>query len=104
MFPNSDLRTAKRRPAVVVQSENADTGIAQVVLAMLTSQLSRRGRACRVFIAANSPEGRAAGLLCDSVILADNLSTLRLDLLERAIGHLVDLSAVDAALRHTLAL
>ena len=30
-FPNSDLKTFKRRPALVVQADNLQTGLPQVV-------------------------------------------------------------------------
>lgn len=38
LFPNADLRTAKRRPALVVQADNLQTGLSQVIVAMITSQ------------------------------------------------------------------
>ena len=31
LFPNSDLRTAKRRPALVIQRNNLDSGLAQTI-------------------------------------------------------------------------
>lgn len=58
LFPDSNLLTAKRRPALVVQA--------------------------------------------DSVIMTDNLATVRYDEIDRAIGCLTDLTAIDIALRHTL--
>lgn len=42
------------------------------------------------------------GLRTDSVIVADNLATILDTEIDRAIGHLNDLSSVDAALRYTL--
>jgi mRNA interferase MazF len=103
-FPNSDLTTFKRRPAVVVQADHLETGIAQVVIAMVTSNLLRRGHPSRVFIPLNSPEAREAGLRTDSVFMTDNLATV----LEKAIavnlGRVKVMTAVDAALKHTLAL
>lgn len=38
-FPNSDLVTYKKRPALVVQDENIDTGLNQWLVAMITSNL-----------------------------------------------------------------
>ncbi len=35
LFPNSDLRTAKTRPALIVQAENLETGLPQVIVAIL---------------------------------------------------------------------
>jgi mRNA interferase MazF len=50
LFPHSDLRTAKRRPALVVQADDLDTGLAQVIVAMITSKTFRAGHASRVLI------------------------------------------------------
>ena len=41
LFPNSDLRTAKTRPAVVLQADDLQTGLAQVIVAMITSKMFR---------------------------------------------------------------
>jgi len=40
-FPNSDVTTFKRRAALVVQANNLETGISQLVVAMVTSNLLR---------------------------------------------------------------
>ncbi len=41
LFPHSDLRTAKTRPALLVQADNLQTGLPQVIVAMITSQMFR---------------------------------------------------------------
>src|SRR4029450_10704545 len=41
LFPDSNLRTAKRRPALVIQSDNLETGLRQTIVAMITSNMSR---------------------------------------------------------------
>lgn len=51
----------------------------------------------------NSPEGRETGLLTDSIVMTDNLATIALSEIDRAIGRM-PMSGVDAALRHTLGL
>lgn len=38
LFPHSDLRTAKLRPALVVQANNLNTGFSQVIVVMITSK------------------------------------------------------------------
>jgi mRNA interferase MazF len=43
LFPNSDLRTAKTRPALVVQADGLDTGVPQVIVAMISSRMFRSG-------------------------------------------------------------
>jgi mRNA interferase MazF len=76
LFPNSDLRTAKRRPALVIQRNNLDNGLSQTIVAMTSSNLARRGHPSRIFVELNSVEGKAAGLRLDSVIMTDNLATV----------------------------
>jgi len=45
LFPDSNLKTAKRRPVLVVQADHLQTGLQQVIVAMISSNLSRAGRA-----------------------------------------------------------
>lgn len=104
MYPNSDLRTAKRRPALVVQANNLNTELPQIVLAMISSNLERAGHPSRVQVTVASPEGRKSGLRTDSVIMTDNLATVIEKQIDSALGRLEDMTAVDAALRHTLGL
>jgi len=104
LFPNSDLATFKRRPALVVQADDLDSGLPQVVVAMITSNLARRGHPSRVFVPLNSPAAREAGLRTDSVVMADNLATVLDKAIVGRLGQLNELDAVDAALRKTLAL
>jgi len=42
LYPNSDLVTAKKRPALVVQRDNLNSGLPQVVIAMLSNGSSSR--------------------------------------------------------------
>jgi mRNA interferase MazF len=44
LFPDSNLRTAKRRPALVIQADNPGTGLPQTIIAMITSNMARAGR------------------------------------------------------------
>ena len=101
LYPNSDLRTAKPRPALVVQRDHLNTGLAQVIVAMITSQMFRAGHASRVTVRQLSPEGQQSGLLTDSVVMTDNLATVLEPALGRVIGTL-PMGDVDQALRHTL--
>ena len=104
LFPNSDLLTAKRRPAVVVQSDDLNTGLKQVIVAMITSNLSREGHPSRIRINKDSDIGKKAGLLTDSIIMTDNLATVRLIEIERNIGVLSDMHMIDDALKTTFGL
>jgi mRNA interferase MazF len=101
LFPHSDLRTAKQRPALVVQADNLQTGLQQVIIAMITSRLIRSNHPSRVLVPLSSPEGRQSGLLTNSVVMTDNLATIAEGEIERIIGKL-PMANVDIALRHTL--
>lgn len=56
LFPNSDLRTAKRRPALVLQRDELGGGLSQTIVAMISSNLARRGHPSRIFISRDSAE------------------------------------------------
>lgn len=100
-FPDSNLRTAKRRPALVIQADRLETGLPQTIVAMITSNLSRAGHPSRVLVQLTTKEGQQTGLLTDSVIMTDNLVTV-LDIeIDRTIGVWSDMLSVNAALRHT---
>ena len=105
LFPHSNPRTAKPRPALVVQADDLQTGVPQVIVAMITSRLFRANHPSRVTVLRSTLEGQRSGLLTDSVVMTDNLATVA----ESAIDRIIDIlsmsaSAVDPALRHTLGL
>jgi mRNA interferase MazF len=104
LFPDTNLRTAKRRPALVVQADDLRTGLPQTIVAMITSNQTRAGHASRIVVGRDSPEGREMGLLTDSVVMTDNLATILESELDRSIGRRKDMTAVDDALRHTFGL
>ena len=99
-----NLRTSKRRPALVVQSNVLGSELAQTVVAMISSNMARAGHPSRVAIRIDSECARGSGLLMDSVVVTDNLATIRYSELDRVIGSLAVMTEVDAALRTTLAL
>ncbi len=103
LFPHSNLRTAKPRPALVVQADNLQTGVPQVIVAMITSRLFRANHPSRVTVLRSTPEGQRSGLLTDSVVMTDNLATIAESEIDRIIGTL-PMNVVDPALRHTLGL
>ena len=103
LFPHSNLRTAKPRPALVVQADNLQTGLLQVIVAMITSKMFRANYPSRVRVLLSSPGQQNSGLLTDSVIMCDNLATVAEKEIDRVIGTL-PMMDVDAALRYTLGL
>ena len=104
LFPNSDLRTAKRRPALVIRRNDLASGLSQTIIAMNSSNLARRGHPSRVFVGVNSAAARTAGLLLDSVIMADNLATVLDSEIDSVLGNFPEMKTVEAALKHTLEL
>jgi mRNA interferase MazF len=103
LFPNSDLKTYKKRPALVVQADNLNTGLPQKIVAMITSNLTRTGPT-RVLIKKNSAIGKHMGIISDSVIVADNLATVLEREIDKVIGNCNNTTAIDDALRMVLAL
>lgn len=103
LFPHSDLKTAKPRPALIVQTDNLESGLPQVVVAMITSRVFRANHPSRVLIKLDSPAGKESGLLTDSVVMTDNLATISEIAIDRVIGK-IPMGEVDKALKHTLGL
>ena len=104
LFPDSNLRTAKRRPALVIQADSLNTGLKQSIVAMITSNMSRADHPSRVTLLLNSSEGRDAHILMDSVVMTDNLATIAEAAIDRVIG-ILPMTDVDyTALRYTLKL
>jgi mRNA interferase MazF len=104
LFPDSNLRTAKRRPVLIIQADNLATGMAQTIVAMITSNMARAGHPSRVALQQSSAQGKQAGILMDSVIMTDNLATIRETEIDQTIGTLTEMTEVNDALRHTLAI
>ena len=102
-FPNSDLKTYKKRPALVVQADGLATDLPQKIIALITSNLGRAG-STRVQFQKGSQEGKKMGLKSDSVIVTDNLATVLDREIDKTIGHCSAMFAVDAALKQTLGL
>jgi len=102
-FPNSDLKTYKKRPALVVQNDAVNTGLGQTIVALITSNTQRTGPT-RVFIGANEPAGQQMGLMTDSVVVTDNLATILYREIDKTIGSCPRMHEVDKALCLTLGL
>jgi mRNA interferase MazF len=102
LFPDSSLRTAKRRPALVVQADQLGANLPQTIVAMITSNMARTGHPSRVIVRVGSETAQGSGLLMDSVIMTDNLATIHYSEIDRVIGTFAGLKEIDAALRTTL--
>ncbi len=76
-----------------MQADNLGTGLPQIVMAMITSNVARLGHPSRVFIPLNPLAAKGAGLATapDKAIVSK-------------LGQLHDMKPVEAALRATLGL
>ena len=68
---------------------------------MIPNRMSRAGHPSRVTIVRNTTVGNQAGLLSDSVVMADNIAIFEYVAIDRVIG-LLPRAKVDAGLKHTL--
>ena len=104
LFPNSDLKTYKKRPALVVQANDLKTGINQIIVALITSNLGRGGHKSRVLVVTKSTEFALTGLKTDSVIVTDNLATIRVSFIDKTLGSFSKMGLIDVSLAHTFGL
>jgi mRNA interferase MazF len=100
-FPHSDLVQYKKRPALIVQGDDLNTGLTQKIVAMITSNIKRTG-ATRVMVKTDEPNGLAMKLPMDSVVVTDNLATILEREIDKTIGHCPDMTQIDNALKQTL--
>jgi mRNA interferase MazF len=104
LFPDSNLKTAKKRPVLIVQADDLQTNLPQIIVAMVTSNLSRQNHPSRVLIELSTPNGKASGLVSDSVIAADNLATLHEKFIDKKLGNLPNIEKIEQALANTFGL
>lgn len=97
-FPNSDLITYKKRPALVVDADHQFLGPTRRLVVCITSNLSRLGRT-RIRINVNTATGRQMGLLSDSVIVVDDLAAIKDDEVDQVLGTCAKMPDVEDALR-----
>ncbi|HEX8567955.1 MAG TPA: type II toxin-antitoxin system PemK/MazF family toxin [Pyrinomonadaceae bacterium] len=58
LFPDSNLQTAKRRPVLIVQADDLQTNLPQIIVAMITSNLSKKVHPSRVLIELSTTAGK----------------------------------------------
>ena len=104
LFPESNLRTAKRRPARSCSGKHARNWLAANNCGH-DQQQPKPGRAPKPSNReSKSFEGRQMGLRTDSVIMTDNMATVLEREIDCALGTCPSLALIDSALRHTLGL
>jgi mRNA-degrading endonuclease toxin of MazEF toxin-antitoxin module len=87
-FPHPTGMRGKKRPAVVVQSDTYSATISTLVVAEITKNLALAGDPACLFIDVKMPEGRATGLIHDSVVSCLLLATVDADTVSQVLGTL----------------
>jgi mRNA-degrading endonuclease toxin of MazEF toxin-antitoxin module len=87
-FPHPSGLRGKKRPVVVVQSDAYPGALSTVVVAEVTKNLTMANDPGCVFIDTSTPEGRATGLVRDSVVSCLVLVTVYVDTIAQGLGTL----------------
>jgi mRNA-degrading endonuclease toxin of MazEF toxin-antitoxin module len=87
-FPHPSGLRGKKRPAVVVQSDAYAGVVSTLVIAEVTSNLTMASDPACLLVDTSTPEGRATGLLRDSVVSCLVLVTVYEDTVAQVLGTL----------------
>jgi len=87
-FPHPSGLRGKKRPAVVVQSDAYAGTVSTLVVAEVTKNLTMASDPACLFIDTSTPEGRATGLVRDSVVSCLVLMTVYADTSIQVLGTL----------------
>src|SRR5881394_349686 len=87
-FPHPSGVRGKKRPAVIVQSDVYAGVVSTLVVAEVTKNLTMAGDPACLFIDVNTPEGKATGLVRDSVVSCLLLVTVYADTVAGELGSL----------------
>jgi mRNA interferase MazF len=103
-FPHASGTPAKRRPSLVVQADFYNQRLSNVLLASITSNLSRRADPAHYFIDVVTAEGKLSGLRHNSLVSCLNLAVLPMPLAGIKIGELPSSAMlhIDACLKAAL--
>ena len=87
-FPHPSGQRVKKRSAVVVQSDAYASTVRTVVVAEVTKNLTMKDDPACLFIDVSTSEGKASGLLIDSVVSSLVLVTIYTDTVGQVLGSL----------------
>ena len=87
-FPHPSGQRGKKRPAVVIQSDAYASAVTTVVVAEVSKNLTMQGDPACLFIDVSTPDGKATGLLVDSVVSSLVLDTVYTDTVSQVLGSL----------------
>ena len=103
-FPESNLINIKKRPAIILQANNLQTELEQLIIGMITSNLNRANHKSRIFVDIKTKIGRQTGLLANSVIMTDNIATVKTKEIYKKIGFFENFDILKKCLRNTFAI
>ena len=105
-FPHPSGARGKKRPAVVVQSNSYAGKVSTIVVAEITTNLALASDPACLFIAVGSIDGKATGLISDSVVSCLLLATVNPKFVAQVLGALSPgmMQQLDTCLRAALAL
>jgi mRNA interferase MazF len=105
-FPHPSGVRGKKRPAVIVQSDAYAGVVGTLVVAEITKNPAMRSDPACLLIDVNTPDGKATGLVRDSVVSCLVLVTVYADTIAQVLGTLSPTMRheLDDCLRAALAL
>lgn len=105
-FPQPSGLRGKKRPAVIVQADTYGATLKTVVVAEITKNLTMANDPACLFIDVSTSEGKATGLVRDSVVSCLVLVTVYADTVETKLGGLsaAMLQRLDTCLKAALGL
>jgi mRNA interferase MazF len=86
--PHAAGRRGKKRPAVVIQADKYNQSERHIIVAEITSNLSRAADAATLLIEITTAGGQATGLAQDSLVTCLQLATISVDRVSAVIGTL----------------
>jgi mRNA interferase MazF len=89
-FPHASGTRGKKRPVVVVQTNVYNKRLRHAVVAQLTTNLDDKDAPACFLPEAATPEGRAAGIIQDSLFSGYLISLMSEDRLQEVIGKMQD--------------
>ncbi|MCR4414504.1 MAG: type II toxin-antitoxin system PemK/MazF family toxin [Thermoguttaceae bacterium] len=87
-FPHPSGLRGKKRPAVIVQSDAYAGVVRTLIVAEVTKNLAMAGDPACLLIEVKTPEGKATGLVRDSVVSCLVLETVYTDNIAKVLGSL----------------
>jgi len=87
-IPHAAGGRGKKRPAVVIQANGYNQSERHIIVAEITSNLTRAVDPANLLVDVATPEGRATGLAQDSVVTCLQLATISEDRITAVIGNL----------------